>query len=70
MSGEDDGTVPFKRLGAMSDPIGKLQLFPERMKVEAELVQLRAENKWLRDANKSLSEALDKARRTRGAGVV
>jgi hypothetical protein len=25
--------------------------------------QLRAENKWLREANKGLSEALDKARK-------
>jgi len=34
----------------------------ERMKMVAEIGQLRAENKWLREANKELSEALQKAR--------
>jgi hypothetical protein len=31
--------------------------------MNAELRQLRFENKWLREANKGLSEALDKARK-------
>jgi hypothetical protein len=35
----------------------------ERMKLEAELGQLRFENRWLREANKGLSEALEKARK-------
>lgn len=35
----------------------------ERMKMEAELTQLRFENKWLRDANKALSTALDEVRK-------
>lgn len=34
----------------------------ELLKAENELRQLRWENKWLRDANKSLSKALEKAR--------
>lgn len=65
MSGEDDGTIPFKRLGAktmasMTD-IEREAAVVELLKAENELRQLRSENKWLREANKSLSEALDKA---------
>lgn len=48
----------------MSDPT--IKIIPAdalRLKLHAELAQLRAENKWLRNANKGLSEALDKARK-------
>lgn len=71
MSGEDDGTIPFKRLrlGALCHAGHKLSRGPctecgakanetcgrVHLVLEAELAQLRSENKWLR-------EELDKAR--------
>ena len=61
MSGEDDGTIPFKRLGAVSDP-ERVRLL-DFAAAEAELTQLRAQNKWLREANKSLSDELEKVRK-------
>jgi len=49
----------------MSEQLGSVSVFAvaDVVRLEAELAQLRFENKWLRDANKSLSEALDKARK-------
>ena len=57
MSGQDDGTIPFKRLGEQT--VLAHDVF---VKQEAELAQLRFEVKWLREANKGLSEELKEVR--------
>ena len=48
MSGEDDGTIPFKRLGAKMTTIERESAIIEHMKLETEIGVLRLQNTKLR----------------------
>lgn len=58
MSGEDDGTIPFKRLGAKMTAIERESAIIEHMKLEAQLGALRIENAELKRRNELLLSTL------------
>lgn len=54
MTGEDDGTIPFKRLGAKMTTIERESAIIEHMKLETEIGVLRLQNTKLRAEKEEL----------------